>query len=394
MKKILYLGYAVDPTIQPIPSGMSVAGNKMQANMLYNFSTDVELKIVTVPPVTTWPKDKKICYKSEIIDIGRGLKAETVGFINIPLIKQAMQIRGVYKKGKKYLKENPDAVVFPFNMYPQVGDPAIKLKRKCAAKVVPILADLPIDCDYSRNGLKKLIRDRFDNKTKSNIKNVDKAVVLNKHAIEMFAPGKEYVIVEGGINQEDYPDYKSSLHEIKPLGQEKRLVYGGSLADYSGVKNLVDAMDLVENQDVVLHIYGGGSLENYIRGRESTRVKFHGSVSNEEMIKIQASAWALVNPRPTDDAIAQVTFPSKLFEYMMSGTPVLTTRLNGLTEQYFDKMMYIDDESKEGMAKAIDVMAKTDFEQLNEMAKNAQEFVYKHKNWKRQMSIIEEFLFS
>ena len=45
--------------------------------------------------------------------------------------------------------------------------------------------------------------------------------------------------------------------------------------------------------------------------------------------------------RVVNDPIAQVTFPSKTFEYLLSGTPVLSTRLNGYTHEYDEAIVDI-----------------------------------------------------
>lgn len=385
--KILFLGYAVNENIVSELSGSSVAGNKMQLNLIHNMAKIVEdLKVISIYPVATWPneKQKKICKKQ--IDLGEGVEATRVSFWNLPLVKQVSQILSVYREARVYVKENPEAIIMTANMYPQVGVPAVWLKKR-AAMLVPILADLPIDSDYQRKGFTKILRRLFDNQTKKSILCADKVVVLNKKARDIYAPDKECIVIEGGINPKEYKDMLSSSGAT-----EKKIVYGGSLSEYSGVKELVDAMSYVNNQDIVLEIYGAGVLKEYILKEESARIRYCGTVTNEEMLKIQQSAWLLVNPRPVEDPIAQVTFPSKIFEYMMSGTPVLTTRLNGFTEEYEDKLFFASDSSPGKLSEAINWIDKQTPELLEQMALSARNFLLREKTWEIQVKKIVDFI--
>ena len=78
---------------------------------------------------------------------------------------------------------------------------------------------------------------------------------------------------------------------------------------------------------------------------------------------------------------------------MASGTPVLTTKLPGIPEDYYPYVFLIEDESEEGMAKAYrDILGKTD-EELSQKGKQAKQFVLTKKNnvaqAKKVISLIE-----
>ena len=62
--KIVFLGYAVSAEEADILSGCSVAGNKMQLNVLNGFAKNnsVNLNTVTIYPVAAYPKEKRIFF--------------------------------------------------------------------------------------------------------------------------------------------------------------------------------------------------------------------------------------------------------------------------------------------------------------------------------------------
>lgn len=387
--KVLFLGYAVGYDIADKLSGISIAGNKMQVNALKGFSAngDVELRSITVYPVAVFPRDKKMYVKAADIEIGNGIISRRVGFLNLPVIKQFWQTMAVYKEAKKHVDK--DTVVFTFNLFPQVGLPAMWLKRRFGCHTCSLLADLPIDDNAnSKNIFRNYLRKRFEKLTEKAIADCDSLVVLNKQAALNYAPDTPYIVVEGGVEE-------AALSPLANRAKEKKnIVYCGALTEYSGVMPLVEAMKNVNDKDAVLEIYGGGYLAEEIEkvASNTQNVKFFGKVPNKEMLEIQRNAYLLVNPRPVDDAIARVTFPSKMFEYMTSGTPVLTTKLNGLSEEFLKHLFYVENGTADEFAAAINSIFEIPQSDLLKKAEGAYSFITSEKNWTKQNERIYVFL--
>ena len=389
--KILFLGYAVDPEIADGLSGVSVAGNKMQVNVLKGLSSysDVELKCITVYPVAAFPREKKLWIKGNMIKVAENVNSYRVPFLNLPVVKQIHQTANVYRKAKKLADK--DTKVLAFNLFPQIGLPLMWLKKKYGCETYSLLADLPID-DYTsgKNVIRHFFRKIFDSLTEKAIKVCDKLIVLNRNAAEKYAPGTEYIVMEGGIDEKNIP-IGDTLSYDKRL---KNIIYSGALTEYSGIMNLIKAMDSVKDTDALLEIYGGGYLQDEIEeiAKEKKNVKYCGKVDNKTMLSVQQSAYLLVNPRPVDDKISQVTFPSKIFEYMSSGTAVLSTELNGLTNDYLKNIYHIKSNEPHLLAEKIDEILKADTKTLNELALCAREFILTNKTWKLQSEKIHDFL--
>ena len=109
-------------------------------------------------------------------------------------------------------------------------------------------------------------------------------------------------------------------------------------------------------------------------------------------MKKQREAWLLVNPRPVDDLISKVTFPSKTFEYLLSGTPVLTTRLNGYGREYDDKMFFAETDTARGLGEAAQKIANTSQQALDDMTERAYKFITTERTWRAQAERINDFL--
>jgi glycosyltransferase involved in cell wall biosynthesis len=387
--KVLFLGYAVNRETASQLYGASVAGNKMQVNVLEQLAkySDMDLRCITIYPVAAYPKGK-LLIKREKICLFDSFYSLKIGFLNLPILKQVCETFSTYFEGKRLIKKYKIKTIFTFNMFPEVGLPAKWLKKKYGCNIVTLLADLPIDDTVGRKGISKVLRRIFDHLTWKGITLCDKIITLNKYAIQLFSPDKPYIVMEGGLDSRD-------INEIPvKTSTKKNLVYSGALVEYSGIINLIKAMQYVEDKEAILNIYGSGQITEYVVqcAEKMDNVRYWGKIDNNSMKRIQSEAYLLINPRPVDNLISKVTFPSKIFEYMVSGTPVLTTRLNGFTEEYYDKMFFVKNNEPMELAGKINEIMGLPSSDLRKKALLAREFVLENKTWEKQCKKIYEFI--
>ena len=388
MKKIVFLGYIVPPE----KANGSVAGNKMQWNTVKQLAAleDVQVSCVSITPMAVFPHNKKMwsAYHKEMLF--PGVENHRVAFCNLPIVKQFWQSVAMYLQAKKVVKQTGADTVFCFNLFPQIGLPMRWLKRKYPyMDTVCLLADLPIDDNPNRKGFSKWLRSIFDKSTWKSMAKCDRYVALNENAMKTYLPDKPYIVVEGGIDPEEFTKTPAGWD-----GKERNIIYTGALVDYSGIMNLIKAMDLVKDESIVLDIYGGGLLQNEVErvARVNPRVRYHGSVSNKEAMAAQQAAWLLANPRPVTTDIAQVTFPSKIFEYLMSGRPVMTTRLNGFSEDYDKLLFWADGDSSAQLADCINKINANNAQALEQRALAARDYLLENKTWKHNAQKIYRFI--
>jgi len=143
-----------------------------------------------------------------------------------------------------------------------------------------------------------------------------------------------------------------------------------------------------------LHIYGSGEMEKEIEEfvKKDGRVFYFGVVPNHEIIDRQIKATILVNPRSSKEEFTLYSFPSKNLEYMVSGTPLITTQLPGIGEEYLNYVYVFEDESIDGISRKLkEILSKSD-EDLERFGNRAREFVLKEKNNKIQAERFLKFL--
>jgi glycosyltransferase involved in cell wall biosynthesis len=126
--------------------------------------------------------------------------------------------------------------------------------------------------------------------------------------------------------------------------------------------------------------------------QKDPRIQFRGRVPNDEVLRAEAEADLLVNPRPTGDEYTRFSFPSKNLEYMASGTPLLTTRLAGIPDDHFPHLYIIDDDSVEGIRSALrEVLGRSPAERARKAAA-AREYALKEKSNVRAAGRLIAFL--
>jgi glycosyltransferase involved in cell wall biosynthesis len=193
---------------------------------------------------------------------------------------------------------------------------------------------------------------------------------------------KPYCIIEGladiKINTESVEVYKAKGAKI--------IHYSGGLYEKFGVKTLIEAFMLLKREDIKLHIFGNGDLVEYITKCKAidNRIEFFGYKNNDIVLSDQFNSLILVNPRFSKGLYNQFSFPSKTIEYMVSGVPLLTTRLPGIPREYFEFTYVFDEENVESFKHAIEKILEIPPMELSLFGSKAKKFILDNKNNKVQ----------
>jgi glycosyltransferase involved in cell wall biosynthesis len=201
---------------------------------------------------------------------------------------------------------------------------------------------------------------------------------------------KPHLVMEGMVDP-GMGDVPNTLPGKLP---EAVIIYAGALYAKYGVQTLLEAFLRVPQPEARLWLYGAGELESMIRDHEARdpRIKYFGVRPNPEVVAVEVQATLLVNPRPSTEAFTLYSFPSKNMEYMASGTPVLTTPLPGMPEDYLDHVYLFSDESVEGMATTLERLLELPREELHRRGEGAKRFVLSHKTNLIQAQRVRAFL--
>ncbi len=179
----------------------------------------------------------------------------------------------------------------------------------------------------------------------------------------------------------------------KPTSGKKNIImYAGGLAADNKIPFLLECCKEIP-EICEVWICGVGSDEDTIRALASqdSRIKYFGRVNNKEVLEMEEKAKILINFRSPAEELTKYSFPSKILEYIASGSLVLSTKLLGIPEEYFEYIVPVDQADKEKVKKAIIHNLQLKDEQYIEYCEAAQEFIGK-KNYYLQSKKIVDFV--
>jgi glycosyltransferase involved in cell wall biosynthesis len=175
------------------------------------------------------------------------------------------------------------------------------------------------------------------------IRNVDMLFVTARH--DANAIFRAHALLPASALVRNLPELvdnlevDSSLRTKLGIAPEKKvLLYVGGLQPKRGIDLMIRAMPGL-NVNVVFLIVGEGSERKALEAltlslRLQDRVKFAGGIRAEDVIRIAASCDVGVTLIEPSGLSYQFALPSKLFEYMMAGLPVLTSKLIHVEELF------------------------------------------------------------
>lgn len=120
-----------------------------------------------------------------------------------------------------------------------------------------------------------------------------------------------------------------------PLEKKNYVLYLGRLSREKGLETLLRAVD--KSQDVYLKIAGTGpdetALKAQIENRKDQRVEMLGYIAGKAKDRLISEALCMVVPSEWYE-----NFPISVVEALMSGTPVIASRIGGLPEIIDDEI--------------------------------------------------------
>lgn len=248
--------------------------------------------------------------------------------------------------------------------------------KKCMLLTDMITTPVTTALDTNKWWWNFFLKQRVRNQQQA-LKKYDSFVFLTKQMNDIYNPlNKPFIVMEGSVDSTFTPN--SQITKQQP----NIIMYAGAIEAEYGFNELVQAFMKLSNPNIELHIYGAGKFVNTLiqYSNQDNRIKYMGVVNNEQIVAAEQRATLLVNPRLTTQDFVKYSFPSKTSEYMLSGTPLLTTKLPGIPNEYFDYLYTYNEETIDGMAHTMQEIISLPSEELQGKGREAQKFVLENKN--------------
>lgn len=397
--KILYFGTVCDLTkyenmLIGCNEKPSIATIVFETSLLSGFSENAsEVDVYSFPMIPTFPHSKLLYWGNKKEKLSCGYECTWLKTINIPVIKQFTRKVDGQRYLKKWLKENhkEKCAVISYSIPPFLVRDITKYCKKYNVKCFAIVTDL----------LRDMYINAQDNKFITSLKNsylsraiqlqgcYDGYIYLTQEMNEVINPEKPYIVVEGIANENDVNRTSDEIKAYPPA-----IMYAGMLEEKFGILNLIDAFEEAELGDSELWLFGTGNAVDEILSRSKINPKIHfwGRKNRNEILEFEKKASLLVNPRNIYDEFTKYSFPSKTIEYMLSGTPVLTTRLKGIPQEYYQFLFSCENNDCTTLKKSLEYVMGLSENERCLMGKRARDFIVENKNKVIQSRRILDFI--
>jgi len=378
----------------------SPAGNKFQVNLVHQLerSAGATVQTFSIRPMAAFPGDRVLAWRGGRVELdGTGAAATLVPFVNVRGVKEATMAASfaacLARWAMAHRASGPRALLV-YNLFSPLALPVLATARAWRVPAVAVVADLPFI--YGFKGARGVLERMDFHAQLAMLRRFDGLVVLTRHIAEDFAPGVPWMLMEGAVPPAERGAPAAADRGDGPAPGERVAMYSGMLNEMNGIPALLQAFDRLREPGWRFWVYGGGPLAAKVEeaARRDPRIEYHpwGRVPAAEVRRRQRQATVLVNPRPSAQRVNRYTFPSKLMEYLASGTPTVSTAMPGIPEEYHAHLELVRDETPDGLAQAIRRAASRPEAERAARGVRAREWVLREKGWERQAERIGEFL--
>jgi len=160
----------------------------------------------------------------------------------------------------------------------------------------------------------------------------------------------------------NYPARKLFNPDARTHKEGKFIItYPGSLNWHQGVDVAIGAFAKIKDElpSAEFHIYGEGPAKpSLIQLTDSLglsgRVIFHGSLPNQEIVRVMANTDLAVEPKRVGSAFGNEALSMKILEFMAVGVPLVVSRTRIHEFYYSDTLVkYYDSDNEEELASKI-----------------------------------------
>lgn len=399
IKKLLWIGSMVPEDFYKSLCQMGyknqqasrIAQQNIIEGLKYHYGSNFDF--VSGPAIPGYPKFEKLITPSLSWNVDDNHVGRSPAYLNIEYINRLFKrwaMKSATQKVASRYNDFDSIIVFMNSPHTPFISSGLMVKKKFKdVKTVLIIPDLPQYMESSASKFKQFLKSIDNASMMRKIKEIDYYVVYASAMIDYLGLPKEKCVLMEGCTSEEAQTYEKQAQN-GPF----TFMYSGTADFKFGLNLLVDAFRKIEG-DCRLIITGKGDATEYIEeaAKVDCRIKYCGFVSDYTKVKqMQTDADVLMNMRLPSEPASKYCFPSKLFEYMKTGNPVISFKIDGIPQEYFKYMLTVENENIDTLTKMMQSAMNMKRESLMEFGCAAKKFVLESKNNINQAQIIYDLI--
>lgn len=382
--KIFYLGFWLPPSLVHRYPQQNGAGQLWESRLLQNLGNGSELRMASIVDRKLELTDAEAENPGHLILQGRFGK-------DLQAYPSFVELRRTYLRWRRQ-GWKPDCFVV-YNSHP-VGNAFTRFLARRDPDVKRIL--LFLDSRHFGKNLRLLKRLRLKLKP---LHWRDEVMVPYFHGVASASLSSERFCRNRDVPWHWFPGGAQSdglldtVHSPSANGVA-RLGYFGSHSDYAGLRDLLDAFMAAPHLKLELSIAGEGpktaDLKRYAMA--DPRIEWVGFFNErKDLGQWASSCHVLVNPRPPGFG-NENNFPSKVFDYVQLGRPVLSSITPTLQHAFRDSMMWYDADIPNALSEALRVVSEKNIAELVQQDENLRFKFAQSFSWEERVQGLKQWM--
>lgn len=388
---LLYIGALTPDPARGRTEATSTAAELFQRNFLKGLraSNLPEPEVLAYVPVPSFPR-QRLFVRAGADRVEEGPACRTLGHVNLGPIKVltlgVTAAWGAAKWAIKHRGRTKIAIVYNLNAPPAFA--LIPVCRLFGIRLVPFVGDIYVPGEVVDDGLFRRLEFWLQ---RAAVPKADGLLICNQAIIDDFAPGRDALLVEGGVRRDFIERFSAP---VRDSGGPFHVVFAGGLTELNGVTVLLDALAQLPDADLKVTIVGRGEHADAVRAvaSQDPRIDYRGLVSHDEVMELYEQADLLLNLRRTGSQTERYVFPSKVVECLGTGRPLLTTATGHVREEFGTFVYLLDDLTPEALATKLGEISTTPREDRLALGRRAQAHVRETRTWEGHAQRVESYL--
>jgi glycosyltransferase involved in cell wall biosynthesis len=348
LERVLFLGFLIRDddagSIFEKESHPQYSALRFQRNLLRALEVaGLSVYAVTTPPIAAFPRNRRWWVAGSAYELaGFRLRGRQMSGPNLPGLRLFTRLVQWLRHGLAAPADSSNAILV-YSVHTPAVAAALLLKWRRGWPVFVFIPDLPTFMGGPSHVLKRLLKRVDAGIVRRLLAHADGAFPITEYiGRDWLVGGPEYWTMEGVSDAaaEALSSARANNSYVYRAAGRPTLLYTGRLEQTLRFVSAFHRSPI----EATLVLTGGGEDAEELKSLAATdeRIALRGFMPDDAFAQEVDRADFMLNLRDPAWPGAPYSFPSKLFEYLIYGKPVISTRMAGIPAEYFDLLRPID----------------------------------------------------
>ncbi len=345
--------------------------------------------------ISNYPKSSILFYRGDSWKDAYG-EHTSASYLNLPFISFITKFFSLFLKVRKIASklDSNTNIVFVYSMNSVFMLLALFFKMlKPNVKLVLIIPDHPMHMRSNMSFFIKIFKQLDIFLQKKMLGNFNSFIVFSKYIIDDLGLQNDRIILHEGAIDKSTAISIAEKQLNNYLNDKVIFMYSGVLSSSYKIDVLVEAFENL-GEHYELWFTGQGELEKFIavKASKNSNIKHFGVVDYNKLLDLQSRASVFLNMRDPLSLASKFSFPSKLFEYLCTGKPIISVKMDGIPSEYNPYLDFLYDVEVQSIQNKLQSYSLESYEHKKKIRPDSLRFILDNKTIDSRVNKILEVI--